>query len=200
MFIDRTATVSKELSVLGLNAGHLITVTEVNPSRNLPYHNSHHCLSVGLNALEGARVAGLGLEEQRTLFLAGLYHDFNHGGGSRCDQENVADAARNMMAWCRLLEDFSEEQLTAIQQAILATCWPSELYTGPRTIIEDILCDADLLQWTEPDTEDFMAGFAQEANDGTNWETTLVFLKKHWPRTEWAQQRVSQWLKEYEQR
>lgn len=200
MFIDRTASVSDELAALGLNPGHLIVITEVNPSRNLPYHNSHHCLSVGLNALEGARVAGLGIEAQRTLFLAGLYHDFNHGGGARADQENVEDAARNMLAWCTLLEDFAEEQLAAMEQAILATCWPSEQYSGPRTLIEDILCDADLLQWTEPDTEDFMAGFAKEAKDGTNWETTLVFLKKHWPRTEWAQQRVRKWLQEYEQR
>lgn len=199
MFLDRKTAVADELKALGLNPGHLIIITEVNPSRNLPYHNSHHCLSVGLNALEGARAAGLDIEAQRGLFLAGLYHDFNHSAGARVDKENVDDAARNMQAWCRLLEDFSDEQIGSIRQAILSTCWPPEQYSGPRNAWEDILCDADLLQWTEPDTEDFMAGFAEEAKDGTNWETTLVFLKKHWPRTEWAQQRVSKWLSEYEQ-
>lgn len=197
MFIDRTALVAEKLGELGLNPGHLIVVTEVNPSRHLPYHNSHHCLSVGLNALEGARVAGLGLEAQRSLFIAGLYHDFNHSGGAKDDNANVADAAAHMIAWCRLLEDFSDSQIESIRRAISSTCWPPENYTGERTLAENILCDADMLQWTEEDTEEFMRGLGIEKGIIVNWEDTRIFLKEHWPRTQWAQDRVAKWLEEH---
>lgn len=194
MFIDRTTMVAIKLRELGLNPGHLIVITEVNPSRSLPYHNSHHCLSVALNAEEGARFTGLGIEDRRTLFIAGLYHDFNHSGGANPDSVNVADAAAHMKAWCRLLEDFTEGQLESIHTTILSTRWPYDEVPGETTMVEDILCDADLMQWTEPDTKDFMEGLGAEKNEVITLADTRKFLTENPPRTPWGKKRIDAWL------
>lgn len=197
MFSDHSAEIAESLTELDLNPDHLDIISYRNYSANAPYHNKHHCFSVALNALEGAKFYEMGVEEQRIVFLAGLYHDFEHSEGRQSDTVNIANAVRGMEYWCGRLENFTPETINLIKQIICSTIWPSHLFEGERSLFELILCDADLLQWTAPDARCYMAGLSEEKGTPITWDDTIEFVKTQGPKTRWGTDRINAWLETY---
>jgi hypothetical protein len=196
VFVDRSVEIATSLNELYLNPEHINILSHRNYSANAPYHNQHHCFSVALNALEGAKFYGLGLDEQRILFLAGLYHDFEHSEGRKDDKVNVANAIKGMEHWCGKLETLSTETINRIAHAINSTIWPRNLFEGKRELLDLILCEADLLQWTASDAQCYMEGMSAEQKSPVTWDDTIEFVKTHGPNTRWGRDRIDSWLEQ----
>jgi HD superfamily phosphohydrolase YqeK len=197
MFADHSAEIAESLTELDLNPEHLDIISYRNYSANAPYHNKHHCFSVALNALEGAKFYDLGVEEQRIVFLAGLYHDFEHSEGKKDDTVNIANAIKGMEYWCGRLESLTPETTNLIKQAINSTIWPSHLLESERSLLDLILCDADLLQWTASDVQNYRDGLAEEKMSAVTLKDTIDFVITHGAKTRWGADRINTWLETY---
>lgn len=197
MFSDHSAEIAENLTELGLNSEHLDIISYRNYSANAPYHNKYHCFTVALNALEGAKFYDLSVDEQRIVFLAGLYHDFEHSEGRQEDAVNIANAVKGVEYWCGRLETFTPETTDLIKHAIRSTVWPSQFSDSELSLLDLILCDADLLQWTAPDARCYMAGLSTEEVRPITWDDTVECVKTHGPKTRWGRDRIDAWLETY---
>lgn len=182
----RIAKVITALDALELSSHHARIITQENPSASLPYHNSGHCCTVALNCLEGARVSGLDRESTRLLFLAGLYHDYAHTGGKSSDEVNISRAVEGVIRWCNHLEEFSGNELDRISENIVATIYPGSLFAGSRNLSQAIICDADHMQYLEPDASSFIEGLMLESGRPNDSISTCAFLASYEPHTEWG--------------
>ncbi|MDW3647365.1 MAG: HD domain-containing protein [Bacteroidia bacterium] len=104
--------------------------------RNLTYHGLHHTLDVCQSAIEIARSENVGEEDLILLETAALYHD---SGFTKTYQNHEA-------AGCDIAKEslrkfgYSKFQIRKICGMIMATRIPQT----PTTLLEQILCDADL--------------------------------------------------------
>lgn len=188
--IARMEKTVQELIRLDLNPGHVHVICKENPSATLPYHNAGHCCTVGLNCLAGAESTGMSPDEAANLFLAGLYHDYDHSGGKCTDDVNIARAVKGMAYWCSKLEGYDAPRLDAISSIISATIWPAELFKGTRNLSQSIICDADHMQYLEPDAMSFVDGIGLETGQLITVPLTLQFLASYEPKTEWGTERL----------
>lgn len=104
--------------------------------RNLTYHGLHHTLDVCQSAKEIAQAEQVGREDLILLETAALYHD---SGFTRTYQNHEAagcDIARESLRNF----GYSKVQIRKICGMIMATKIPQT----PTTLLEQILCDADL--------------------------------------------------------
>lgn len=167
---------------------HYWNVLSNNPSKGLPYHNNQHSFTVALNAYQGGLIAGKNLRECQMLFLAGLYHDWNHTG--------TADEGRNivqaLVGWLEAVEahgsPLSSKDVIAVTQLIEAT--DTTKTDHEYTEMEGILCDADALQSLEEDSEFFFKGLSEELGFPVTEETTKEFYQHHPLHTTWAKMRL----------
>jgi hypothetical protein len=169
---------------------HFWHVLHANPGRHLPYHNTQHLLVVAVNSVRAAADEGLTDDGMRTLFLAGLYHDWNHTG--------TADESKNIPA---ALEGFleasdsfspkirSSDRLTVCE--LIAVTDSRHEITKPLTDAERIIRDADLSQWAEPDYEVFLHGLSEEFGAEVTVESTKDFLTKKALTTIWVRERLT---------
>lgn len=101
------------------------------------YHNPLHTRYVVKAAAKLCEVTGVGAKKKSILLTAAWFHDL--GFTVQIEGHERAGAA--------LAEDFlkakgiDENDITLVKACILATCYPQE----PTNLLEDILCDADLL-------------------------------------------------------
>jgi hypothetical protein len=123
------------------------------------YHSNYHAICVALNCYEGAWHQKLSESETKTVVLAGIFHDFNHSGGTFSDDENIKRAVlglsqahipevrRSLSSNYKpnLLPDEFEQTV----QTLVITKYPFE--KEPVTIMEQIIRDADLMQPYEQD-------------------------------------------------
>jgi hypothetical protein len=186
----RVAKVHAILDELGLNPAHIQAVTMENPSASLPYHNAGHCCTVALHCHDGANAHKIGVEKTRLLFLAGLYHDFNHSAGRYSDSVNIANAIAGAVHWCNKLESFGGREIDAIAENIKATIYPGHLFKGKRNISQSIICDADHMQYLEPDAESFIAGIGTETGLKIDAVSTGQFLLAYKPHTIWGVEKL----------
>lgn len=108
--------------------------------RELPkylyYHNLKHTIDVGIQAEILGRGEGISDEDMLLLKTAALFHDSGQSIQSR-DHELIGTG----IAW-EILPKFgySNEQIEAINEIIMATKLPPQ----PKTLLQKIICDADL--------------------------------------------------------
>ncbi len=108
--------------------------------RELPkylyYHNLKHTIDVGIQAEILGRGEGITDEEMLLLKTAALFHD-----SGQSIQTNGHELIGTKIA-SEILPKFgySQEQITAINEIIMATKLPPE----PKTLLQNIICDADL--------------------------------------------------------
>lgn len=190
--IARMEKTTQALARLGLNPGHVHVICKENPSAALPYHNAGHCCTVGLNCVDGAINNGMSPEDTSNLFLAGLYHDYDHSGGKCTDDINIARAIKGMSYWCSKLEGYDAERISKIANIISATIWPANLFEGARDLSQSIICDADHMQYLEPDAMSFVDGIGTETGQLTTVPSTLQFLASYVPRTDWGAGRLQE--------
>jgi hypothetical protein len=108
--------------------------------RELPkylyYHNLKHTIDVGIQAEVLGRGEGISDEEMLLLKTAALFHDSGQTIQTR-DHELVGTGIAS-----EILPKFgySPEQIDAINEIIMATKLPPQ----PKTLLQKIICDADL--------------------------------------------------------
>ncbi len=190
--LERIKKVTQILEELKLNPEHLNKVLVSNPSKELPYHNSQHLLTVAINSYEGAKHYSLTDSETRTLFLAALYHDWNHTGSDTEDIVNINKALRitkdPIFVTDKLLNN---KDIDKIQTLIKASEYP---HKKVYTISEKILQDADMFQYLEKDSQIFIEGIGKELNFVSTQKTTTQFLKNTHFNTAWGENKIEKWL------
>lgn len=155
-------------------------VKKNNPSKDLPYHDSTHCLAVARVAYELHGLQGLipnakaGRYEQRLLITAGLLHDWGHSGGRFADDDDNIDIAIAELETHRqkLTDEFGPRFVDEVADLIGSTRWP---YHGlPESNLEALLRDADHLYFLTPcGPEAVLEGLRHEAKIRTGVLPTL---------------------------
>lgn len=201
---DRVKEVERILDVLGLDRDHLYYVMYDNPSRDLPYHNSQHLLTVAKNCYEGGVVEGLDNTILRLLVLAGLYHDWDHSGDSTVN--DIVNIKRSIVGLrkCMRVErwnayiDFEKDEKT-VASLILATQTPVPNYFKPERapLPYKIIRDADSLQVTEPDTALWVYGLEEELHKYGGIDASVDFIMRHHFYTNWGLSRSIGWVRAF---
>ena len=150
----------------------------------LPYHNNTHILTVvkWCGRILGAK--GLSAEYNRALLLAALFHDFRHSGGTKPDADNIQVAIAG-------LQDFYDKHvkvhpfmLELATGCIRVTEYP--FVHEPKTPIQMIIRDADILQSFEPNYKEMlMEGLRHEISSARGekisrrqyFENTVKFME-----------------------
>jgi hypothetical protein len=187
---NRELKVLEVLRELGLSEEHASIANSQNPSQNAPYHNSGHLFTVALNCAEAADYYELGKDEKITLFLSGLYHDYGHSAGKQSDIINISQAVLCAMRNISALETIGSKALDIIADNIHATVQPSLLHGAELSLQQKIIADADMMQWCEPDAEEFMEGLSAELGFPVTWHSTKEFLSKYEPKTSWGRNKL----------
>lgn len=187
---NREKRVLEVLRELGLSGEHACIASSQNPSQNAPYHNSGHLFTVALNCAEAADYYELGKDEKITLFLSGLYHDYGHSAGKHSDIINISQAVLCAMRNIAALEALDRKALDVIADNIHATVQPSLLHGTELSLQQKIIADADMMQWHEPDAEEFMTGLSVELGFPVTWDSTKEFLSKYHPKTSWGRAKL----------
>ena len=138
-----------------------------NPSADLPYHNNQHQFLVALTTwrLLSAAPWHIPLYDvsdlpmyAKELFIAALFHDYNHTGGREADSVNVMRALDAMWDWSKANDpNQSEFDPDLVANLIMATEFPWKDHQYDEDGFDDmrdILRDADILASAE------IAGFS----------------------------------------
>ncbi len=158
---------------------------------NLPgkyvYHNIDHTLLVVLSAKEIAAGNNLSEEELEMLLIAAWFHDLGYCQGAEGHEQRSAQLAEAFL----LEKNYNPDHIAIIKGCILATKMPQT----PKTLMEDILCDADLSSLGKENYDELNKRLRIE------WEITgrskfteegwllleIEFLSKHHYHNEYAQ-------------
>lgn len=136
--LDTTVAVTQAVIIakqLGLSP-FLTWMQENNPAADLPYHNSMHQILVAVMAhrlytmSQQHYLAPLDDSTLPALFLAGLFHDFNHSGGVETDDINIRRALDGLAAAVVDLTDTSKP----FDQVVVSI--PSEIYKKAKCFIQ----------------------------------------------------------------
>ncbi|MEM8926658.1 MAG: HD domain-containing protein [Bacteroidota bacterium] len=105
--------------------------------KNRVFHNLHHTLTV----LEGAgrigRAENLTEEELEMVLLAAVFHDLGH---IECYSGHEEASKRLANEWL-IEQNYPKDRITTILGCIGATKIPQD----PKNILEQVVCDADLV-------------------------------------------------------
>ncbi len=109
---------------------------EQNLSKKLYYHNLKHTIDVTNQAEIIGKKEGISSEELLLLKTAALFHDIGFTKTYKDHEEAGVEIAKEVLP----KYDYSDEQIKIISDIIMATKLPS----NPKTLLEQIICDADL--------------------------------------------------------
>ena len=151
----------------------------------LYYHGPHHTRDV-MQALEPlAAHAGITGEDLDLLRVAAAYHDCGFLIDYREHERIGCEIARGVLPGL----GFTERQMSIIDGMIMATKVPQD----PKTMLEQILCDADLDYLGRPDVNPIADSLFEElkalgiVNDLQVWNRIQVkFLSAHQYHTAYA--------------
>ncbi|MFD2098143.1 HD domain-containing protein [Flagellimonas iocasae] len=103
---------------------------------SLPFHNAQHTLEVFDHVRVIGRDEGLSEKALELALLAALFHDVGNASGFEGHEaQSNAMATKFLEPW-----KYPKETLQTVQACIMATRMPQ----SPNTLLEKILCDADL--------------------------------------------------------
>lgn len=126
-------------------------VVEFNKAYNLPYHNTKHCMTVARLCHDLLSMDDLfyTAHDYRLVICAALFHDFDHTGNDP-DINNIENAVTGFLQFCAEYPSvFSAYDRYVIENIIRVTEFP--FVHEPKTGLEKIIRDADVLQIFEPD-------------------------------------------------
>ena len=104
--------------------------------KDFAYHNIQHTLDVVTGAQELGDAYRLKDKEMELLLIAAWFHDIGYDKGPIDHEDRSATYAKAYLS----KQKFSEEDIAVISSCIMATKMPQ----SPKTILEKILCDADM--------------------------------------------------------
>lgn len=118
-----------------------------NPSGKLPYHCNVHQYLVAVGAYRLLHVSANRVDKREAaeLFVAGLFHDYNHSGGVLPDDQNIERAIEGFQQYAPQMPSHLSE--AAIISLIRSTEWPWKNEHYHRH--QDVLRDADILASAE---------------------------------------------------
>ena len=188
--LRRETEISRLLAELHMDEGVLVAVRDRNSAADAPYHSYQHLLSVALNAVDAARSLRVPRPDQVILIVAALFHDVDHSAGlHKADSYNIGLALGAFYRYSRRPDaGLNTEQKLTVNSLIRATEFPHPL---PRTLLEQIIQDADILQALEPDGARFLRGLSTETGRRTTNEQSNAFLTSVHLNTEWGRSRLS---------
>ena len=117
-------------------ADHVQAFFEESISNSYVYHDFQHTRYVVDMALHIAEGYELTEKELEIIQLAAWFHDTGYDQGQEGHEERGVAYAREFLK----PYNYPEEDLQKIEQAILATRYPHD----PHTLLDEIVCDADL--------------------------------------------------------
>lgn len=130
--------------------GKVMAALETNPSRDVPYHNNVHMLTVWqiVQDLWDSEKEDVGLGDPDwslvVLMFASLLHDYDHSAGKDSDHYNVLRAREYVESLiARHGYSLPRKVVVAIDEAIACTVYPFEV--EPKNKLEMVLRDADAL-------------------------------------------------------
>ncbi len=110
-------------------------ITEQVP-KEFAFHDIQHTLNVVNAVQEMGKYQGLTIQEIEWLQLAAWFHDTGYDKGGQDHETRSARYAREFLKGL----GYPEESLNQVVNCIMATRMPHE----PKTILEKVMCDADL--------------------------------------------------------
>ncbi|GAB3662941.1 hypothetical protein GCM10028791_38220 [Echinicola sediminis] len=163
-------------------------------NRLFKYHNLEHTVDVVLAAKEIAKGYTLHQEDKLALLTAAWFHDV--GCWTKSKLENHESEGAALAGDFLRKEGYGEEFVKKVSKCIRATQMPQ----SPETLIEQILCDADLSHLAKPTYYDRSLQLREELLalkqldvDILSWlKSNLIFLAKHQYHTAYSQQHFAQ--------
>jgi predicted metal-dependent HD superfamily phosphohydrolase len=154
-----------------IRAVYKFTQTYMGANTNHPYHNWEHAKDVTHAAIRYAKMEGVTKEEGFLLATAAMLHDVYFQLGGKENEEISAKLAGMVLPQF----GYTSGQIGYVQKMILATKLP----TKPETLLEKIICDADLDNAGRPDCIEQGYNVATECNvpDEKKPGFVLYFLK-----------------------
>lgn len=150
---------------------------------NLPpgitYHTFDHTADVATAAADIASHSGLNEHDTETVIVAAWFHDCGYQNGHYQHEATSARmAAEKLAEW-----GVAPERIQQVKQAIESTRLPQV----PKSMIDSVLCDADLYHLATEDAEEHAKRLRDEMVNDRNfqfsdaeWEEfNLRFLKSH---------------------
>ena len=145
---------------------------------NLFYHSLYHTEDVLINTERLAMSEGIDKYSAILLKTAALFHDFGYIK-QYSDNESVGcDYAKEILPGF----NYSEDEISRISEMIMATVIPQ----APKSIYDEILCDADLDYLGRDDFNDISILLRRELKEhgitfsNKEWfEFELAFMEKH---------------------
>lgn len=160
-------------------------------SDNLSFHSIGHTYDVVGAAREIGAQSNLSEEEMLVVQIAAWFHDCGYVHAYRGHEEESKKIARNF------LENFGCEEkfIKAVLNGINSTKYPP----NPSSLIEKVLCDADLYHLTKPNYRTYEKALRQEFKiylglvyTDEEWRTeNCSFLTDHTYYTDYGQKILS---------
>ncbi len=199
--LDRKEKVQIILDNLQLQYDYISYLEKHNLGKDNPYHNLEHCYTIAIRSVEGAIVNSASTIDQRRIFLSALFHDFNHSAGKLTDNQNISLAVEGLQQFFNIELDnhsdkelFGENALSEMEKIIQVTEYP--FIHEPKTLLEKIIRDSDLMQYLEVDYEKFMNGLGEELNLNITKEQTKDFILSQKTYTDWGSNTLKNLFKE----
>jgi len=156
----------------------------------LVYHNFNHTEEVAAAALKIGKASGLSDDELELVELAAWFHDVGYTKQPEDHELVGADMASEFLS----KQGYGKDKIEIIQSAIKATKYPQK----PKTLLERVLCDADLAhlgtkKYAEKSQMLHLEAKLLNKMDASEpgFEMEIDFLSNHQYHTEYAQREFS---------
>lgn len=161
---------------------------QTHPNPGLAYHNLAHTESVVAHAGQIGRHYQLNDQDLFIVTSAAWFHDIGY---------NISDVKEHELRGTEMAETVlktkgvDEEAIVAVRNCILATCMPQ----SPKSLLEQIVCDADLFHLGTADFAELNKLMRKEAEwrkgkkiDKSEWrKDTIALLENHHFQTDYVQ-------------
>ena len=176
-----------ELNILQKVNKHVFNLFKNNKNNSLLFHDFRHTADVVAGVQEIGKATKLTDNEMEMLTIAAYYHDVGYFEVCQGHEEISAKIAEDFLK----SENYPSSKIEVIKNCIRAT----EFKVEPTSLLEEVLCDADLLNVGTPEYS-FRSGLLREeiemvtktpANEEKWINEELDFLLKHKFYTQYAQ-------------
>lgn len=103
---------------------------------NFPFHNWEHTREVVANSKKIARAEHIDAKDLEPLIIAAYFHDVGQIEGMEAHEKSSCDHMSQFLE----IYHYPAEEIEKIKNIILATVMPQK----PHTLLQKIICDADL--------------------------------------------------------
>lgn len=161
-----------------------VTNPNNNPSQH-PYHNSQHCYTVAINSIVASEYYKLSDKDTLELVIASIFHDWGHSGGAFSESENIETAVIAYSSTSAMFQAYLDHQ--SIIRLIRATQYP---HIPMFEIKEQIIQDADLLQYMHDDALNWIEAYNKETGKAYSTSDVARFLSEEKFNTKWGQEKA----------